>query len=502
MPAVAQRTLQKTSQSRVFTIRNRAGPANAPVYQTLARAQALSWPQGDVTPIRIPDPEKYESFVIVDQIKGQQGLPTLGLQFRMSRDLSDILQLVREGCPFDVQIHVGACQNPSDFNGGWEKIIVIEGASITSYDTDELGALDADQNAVLHETVSVTGLDLYDLKTLLASEQAAAEIVQEVIDVVICDSKTCGECGIASDGCQKVFALTLSAGGSPGLPAEIIFTEDGGGTWADTNVSTLAANEDPNAMTCVGTNLVVVSEDSESLHYAPIADILDASESWAEVTTGFVATKGPLDIFSLGASFTWICAEGGYVYFSDDITAGVDTQTAGSVTTENLNAIHGFDTLNLVTVGNSNAILLTRNGGTTWALITGPAVGVNLTTVWMKSEDEWFVGAANGNLYYTRDGGDSWTTKAFPGSGAGVVRDIVFSSPTVGYLAHDTATPVGRILRTIDGGHSWYVIPEGTATMPDNDRVNAVAACTEDKNLVYGGGLAANAIDGFLVKAA
>src|SRR5574341_460154 len=307
MPAVAQRTLQKTSQSRVFTIRNRAGPANAPVYQTLARAQALSWPQGDVTPIRIPDPEKYESFVIVDQIKGQQGLPTLGLQFRMSRDLSDILQLVREGCPFDVQIHVGACQNPSDFNGGWEKIIVIEGASITSYDTDELGALDADQNAVLHETVSVTGLDLYDLTSLLASEQAAAEIVQEVIDVVIYDSKTCGECGIASDGCQKVFALTLSAGGSPGLPAEIIFTEDGGGTWADTNITTLGANEDPNAMTCVGSNLVVVSEDSESLHYAPIADILDASESWTEVTTGFVATHGPLDIFSLGASFTWIC---------------------------------------------------------------------------------------------------------------------------------------------------------------------------------------------------
>ena len=505
MPAVAQKTLQKTSQSRVFTIEGGAGPANAPVYQSLARAMAVSWPQGDVTPVRIPDPDQYESFVVVDQIKGQQGLPTLGLQFRKDRSLSDLLTLVRKGCAFDVQVHVGACKTPSDFNEGWELIQVFELASITSYDTDELGALDADQNAVVNEAAALTGLDYYELKPLAAQEQAASEVVQEVVDVSICDSKTCGECGLPTDGCQKVFALTKSHGGSPGLPAEIVFTEDGGGSFLDTNITTLPANMDPDAMACVGIHLVVVSNEDCAIHYAEIAEILDAAETWTRVTTGLVCAAGaPNDLFSLGRTFTWIVGDGGYIYFSSDITAGVDVQTAGSVTVQNLTAIHGYDTLNLVAVGASNTILLTRNGGSTWAAVTGPAAlaGITLNTVFMRSKDEWFIGSADGHLYYTRDGGATWTEKAFPGSGSGVVRDITFPTPTVGYLSHDTAAARARILRSIDGGHSWYVLPEGTLSLPLADQINAIAACREDPNLVWGGGLGDNAVDGFLVKAA
>ena len=505
MPTIAaSRKLQRTAQSRVFTIANRAGPANTPVYQALARALAPSWAQGDDTPVRIPNPDQYDSFIVIDRITGAQGLPTLSLEFRMTRDLSDVLALTRMGCPFDVQVHSGACRNPSDFNEGWldGKIIVLEAAKITNYESNELGALDSDQNAVINETIALSGLDYYEIVSVGAAEVAAAEIVQRIVDVAICDSKTCGECGIASNGCQKVFAVTLSAGGSPGLPAEVIFSEDGGQTFGDTNVTTLAANEDPSAVGCVGTNLVVTSEDSESAHYAPIADILLGVETWVEVSTGFVSGKGPRNMFSISRTFTWIVGAGGYIYFTDDITAGVEVQTAGSVTVQDLNAIHGWDIFNLVAVGASNAVLVTDNGGQTWTAVVGPAVGVALNTVWMRSPSEWFVGAADGNLYYTRDSGSTWTTKPFPGSGTGSVNDISFSGNTVGYLAHTTTAPAGRVLRTIDGGHSWYVAPEGNLNMPDNDSIVALATCDEDKNLAYGGGLAANATDGFMVKVA
>ena len=64
----------------------------------------------------------------------------------------------------------------------------------------------------------------------------------------------------------------------------------------------------------------------------------------------------------------------------------------------------------------------------------------------------------------------------------------------------DTTTPAGRILRTIDGGHSWYVTPEGNTTIPANDRVNMLAPCEADVNIVFGGGLGDGAADGFLVK--
>jgi photosystem II stability/assembly factor-like uncharacterized protein len=112
------------------------------------------------------------------------------------------------------------------------------------------------------------------------------------------------------------------------------------------------------------------------------------------------------------------------------------------------------------------------------------------------------VGTATGRLYYTRDGGLTWTEKAFPGSGAGVIRDIQFSTPSVGYMAHDTATPRGRILRTIDGGASWYVAPEGNTAFPTQQRLTSLAATADDANVIFAGGLALNGTDGIIVRGA
>lgn len=496
-------SLAKASQSRVFIIEDTAGPGRSAEYMALARASAVTWPQGDATPVRVPSQSQYGAFDVVDRIRGQQGLPQMTLEFRKTREMSAILNLIRGGCPIDIQLHIGACKNPTDFNEGWDLIMVLEDALPTSYDVSDIGALDADQDNPSQEAVPFTGLDYYEIGPIVGAEVAAAEIVQEIVDVVICDSKSCGECGLPSNGCQVIFALALSVGTSPGLAGEIIYTKDGGLTWADTNVSSLAVDEDPNRLACVGSNLVVISEDSESLHYASIVDILNGVETWAEITNGFVATKGPTAIFSLGRTMTWIAAEGGYIYFGDDVTSVVVPQTSGDVTTQDLNAIHGANELNLLAVGASNAVLVTHNGGETWASVTGPAVGVALTAAWMLSENEWLIGTEDGRLFGTRDGGTTWSAIAFPGSGAGVIRDLSFSGSTVGYMSHDTATPRGRVLRTIDGGNSWYVLPEGAvAALPLSDRFNAIAACEEDKNLVFAGGLADNAADGILVKIA
>lgn len=487
--------------SRVFVIEDTAGPGNAPEYEGLWKAGAAGWPQGDITRVKIPDANRYGSFITVGKVRGEQGNPTLNIMARYTKDLSDLLRIVRKGCDSDIQVHMGLCQNPQDFNGGWDKILVLTKALPTNYSTDDLGALSDSERAVVNEEVPFSGEDLFEIIKIGLQEQAKAQTVQEVVDITICDTISCGLCGIPSDGCQRVFALTMTAGGSPGLSAEVVYTDDGGATWNDTNITTLAANEDPSAIACVGIYVVVVSNESNSLHYAETADILNGTDIWAEAITGFVVGGEPNDIFSAGPTQTWIVGDGGYVYFTDDPTAGVDVQTAGDATVQDLNAIHGYDALNLVAVGAANAVIVTRNGGTTWASITGPAVGVILNTVWMKSEDEWFIGTAGGRLFYTQDGGVSWTEKTFSGSGAGQVRDIAFVNNTVGYMAHSTAAPAGRIFRTIDGGFSWYLLPEGTGSIPENDYVAALAVC-EDPNVVFGAGLGGNAIDGFIVKGA
>jgi photosystem II stability/assembly factor-like uncharacterized protein len=197
-----------------------------------------------------------------------------------------------------------------------------------------------------------------------------------------------------------------------------------------------------------------------------------------------------------------LVGEGGYIYFSADITSGFTVQEAGSLTILNLNAIHGYDASNLVAVGDGNIVLYSTNGGSTWAAASGggPAPGVNLNCVVMRSALEWWVGTAAGRLYYTRDQGATWTQKAFPGAGTGQVRDIQFPTKQVGYMAHEAAAGSGRILRSISGGNSWYVAPEGTGTIPANTRINQLATSINDVNVVYGAGLASNGTDGILIK--
>lgn len=489
--------------SRVFTIEDRAGPANAPEYQGQARAMGPSWAFGGRTPIREPDPGRYGAFRIIDAIKGERELPTMSLENRYQYTVSDLLALAKKGCPFDVQVHFGKCQDPRDFNNGWDKILALEAADITNWGTTELGALEQGQDAIVNETVDMSGFDLLEIKKLQVAALAAAEIVQEVLDIVICDSISCGICGITSDGCQIFFALQTATGGSPGLPSELIYSQDGGSTIGQTNIDSLGAASNPNALSCVGSYLVVVSSADNSLHYALIQDILDGTETWVENIQGIVATTGaPHDLFSAGSAHTWIVGAGGYVYFFSDITGVGVVQSAGVATAQLLNAIHGSDDQNLVAVGAANAVIYTTNGGETWASVTGPAVGVILNTVWVRGPEEWFVGTAGGKLYYTRNAGVTWVEKTFSGSGTGQVREIVFATPTVGYMAHDTAAAVGRIFRSIDGGFSWYALPEGTGSIPDNDKINAIAACGEDVNVFYAGGLGANALDGILLKGA
>lgn len=487
-----------TPYSRVFLIEDGAVNGNtAPTYEGFWKAGGLTFGQGDVTPQRIPSGNAYGQFKIVGTIPGEQDLPELGITARYTFDLSDMLRLVNIGCNHDLQVHMGQCQNPQDFNNGWSKILVLEQARISNYSTSDLGALEPSENANVNEEVTWQGQLVYEIGRLTATEIAASTVTREIIAVAVCDQAGCGGiCGDSSDGCQKVFFVTLAVGASPGLSADVIWSSDGGATTTLIHITTLAVGESPDDAKCVGDNLVVVSEDSESLHYAPIEDILDGTQVWSEVTTGFVAAHGPTALWSLGPNETWLVGDGGYVYFSSDPTSGVEVQNAGVATVQDLNDIHVLDSTHGVAVGASNAVIRTTDG-TTWGAVTGPAVGVALNAVWMKSEDTWFVLSAGGVLYRTNNAGTTWTTVGFSGSGAGVGRDIYFVNDTVGYLAHDSAAPVGRMFRTIDGGKTWYVLPED-GSMPDNDRINSVVGCSV--NTVFGGGLGPAGTDGYAVK--
>src|SRR3990172_6400604 len=372
---------------------------------------------------------------------------------------------------------------------------------ITQWADENAGAIDSSERNPTNETAELSARELYEVVPLSVAEIVAATVTGEILDVVVCDGVECGDCGEPSSGCSKVFATMAGVGATPGIVPAVVVSDDGGLTGFRRNITTLMSNETPAAAACVAGNLVIVSPQG-GLHYTDLEDLLNQAETWVEASTGLVmSVGGPNAIFSTDASHTWVVGEGGYVYFSANPTNGVSVQSAGTVTAQGLNAIHGASAKHLIAVGDSNVVLLTSNGGDAWELVTGPSVGVNLTACWMFSPSTWLVGDAAGDLFYTLDAGDTWTAISLPVA-ATVINDIQFVDEAVGYLAVDITGTVGVVLRTITGGNTWYTLPESSsaAALPDNDSVNALAVCKSDPNIVFGGGLGADAADGFLFK--
>jgi len=152
-------------------------------------------------------------------------------------------------------------------------------------------------------------------------------------------------------------------------------------------------------------------------------------------------------------------------------------------------------------VGASGTVVRTEDQ-TTWSTVTAPGAKT-LQCVWCKNKRHWWVGASDGTVYYTLDGGDTWTEFTnFPVTLTNV-EDIAFGTDSVGYLGGYTSNlalaPEGVMLRTYNGGYSWVSMPEGIGTFPASDEVTAIAACVYDPNFVVGVGMADDAADGFYV---
>jgi hypothetical protein len=443
-------TIAKTANTRVFLIEGGARPDHTPSYKSCLRMMAVSQGYGDIERIECPDPYKYGGFIEKAQIKGATERPTTSLEGRYPQDmLSDLMKLARKGCAFDVQLHTGSCTDPSSFNE-FDKALILESAYLTNYSTEDLGALASGDNAVINESSDISATDAYEVVPLSVSNKTPTLVVNEILDAILCDNVSCGDCETESSGCNKIYAVTTYSSGSPATLADFVYTLDGGATWFVHDIEGLTSQA-PTAVECLG-------------------------------------------------EYAFIVGDNGYIYGTSDATAGVSVLDAGALTVEDLTCVHGLSSEFSVAGGENGEIVYTVDG-TIWAEAPTSPVGIGITinTIWAKSTTEWWIGTSNGHLYFTLNSGTTWTEKSFSGSGSGSVESIVFPTKSVSFMSHTTAAGKGRILRSIDGGNSWKLVPEKTGTMPANDKINAIAYCSSDANFFAGVGLADDGADGFIV---
>jgi len=485
----------KSAYTRVFLIDGRARPDHVPDFQSCLKAGALEWGQGDVESIECPDPEQYGDFVEEGEIQSGQERPTLPLSGRYAANLASVLlELTRRRCNYDVQIHMGECTDPR-LSNTFTKAIIFEKGRSTNYGTDDIGALGSDENAKVDETVDVSGREFYEVLPLSYAEKAKDVVVNPLEDVVICSTPSCGDCEDEDPGCDKIFAISASTGGSPGTAPDVVWSSNKGANWYADDVNVLGPASTGDGIACLNEYVVVVSHSDDSISYKPKATILAGTAgNWTEVTTGIVAAGSPTDIWSVG-NYAFVVGDGGYVYGTADPAAGLTVLDAGVATTQNLVKVHAISDEFAVAVGDSGAVVYTEDG-ITWAAASSSPSANNLTAVWVKNRDEWFVSTAT-QLYYTLDRGVSWTAKNLPVTPTDI-DDIAMSTDSVMYVSIVYGGR-GRIYRSYDGGYSFVNTPEGVATIPASDAYTAIAACKHDANFVVGAGLADDGVDGILI---
>ena len=510
MPNVSANEIVTQRHKRNFIQFGGASPANAVKYAgqdaQYMKIEGVSAPEeGGVDPIFVPDPQQSGRFRLVGRKITPPDLANATVVM-LEKKGAIPRQLQRIGCAFNLYELTGDCKDLSDFVGGWtDYVLIYSGGLVTDKDLGDRSAWDSDDQ--IEDSLTITLSDVYPVGALSFGENAATIITLETIDLVYGSKEQCGSCGPADDGTNRIYAITKSSGATPGTAPRLIYTVDGGANWVQSSVTGMGDIEDPSAIEIVGKYLIVMTRTAGGpttggYYYSEINTDTGVPGTWTKVTTGFVATFQPYDLYVLSPREIFFCADGGYIYKSTDITSGVTVISAGSSTPTALFRIHGVNET-IVCVGGSGVNVKSTNRGVTWATTTTYPVVATLSAVTVINGSLFWAASASGKVYFTLNGGETWTEKTFSGSGAGQVRDIVFVNGEVGYFSHDTATPTGRIFATWNGGSDWTNSSPRILNVLTANRFNRIAVPNVHPSIaannVAVAGLAGNGSDGILM---
>lgn len=278
------------------------------------------------------------------------------------------------------------------------------------------------------------------------------------------------------------------------MVAQVYFTEDRGVSWSPVN-GPFAAQEDVISAVCFavskGTNRWLTARGAEIAPENPaeVGYSDDSGVAWTNVDVEalgmrFAADSGAL--FAMDRRHIWFVSTDGYIFFSNDGGATWTTQTAGTITSEDLHEVHFADVENGMAVGAAGIVLKTNDGGVTWSAVTAITGTPIVNTVQMIDSNTAVVGAADGSIYMTFNGGTTWTEKyALAG---GDVTSLHAVNQFVIWGAVNTAAPVGAVIRTRNGGYTWEAV-----TTPTNTGLNSVHGLDANKAWAVGD-------DGIVVK--
>lgn len=465
--------------------------------------------QGKIEPVWMPDPRRIGGYRLAAR---KLSAPDLAEATLILTEKHGALprQLLDIKCPFNIYETVGSCKDLSDYLSGWTDYVMVYSGALVDGNKDLGNRTSFDSDDLIEDSLPLKFGDAFPITALSFGDNAQTIITLEVIDTVYGSIEQCGACQPQDDGTKRIYAVTKSSGSTPGTAPRLIYSVDGGVNWTQSTITGIGDIEDPTFIDVVGKYLIVGTRTAggattSGYYYSEINYNTGAPGTWTKVTAGFAAGWQIYDCYVLSPREIFFSADGGAVYKSTDITAGVEyALPPGTVTNTALIRIHGEDET-IVAVGGSGTVVMSYNRGRNWGTSPTAPVVATLSALFVVEDNLWWVGTTSGTLWYTLNAGNSWTQKRFSGDSAGYVRDIVFVTTEVGYFSHDTATPTGRIFSTWNGGRDWTNGAPRINNIPTAYRFNRLNVPGIDNtglaaNTLIAAGLSGGGADGILLQ--
>jgi hypothetical protein len=488
---------------RAFFQPGGAGPDNRKLYagQDMAyvRISGVENPQADgIDGYFMPEPTRVGDYRAVATMIKPPSLPKANL---ILNDKHNAIprQYIGNNCIFNLYEVVGNCRDLSDFNAGWtDGVLIYPSGRIT---TKNYGDRTNKEDKEIETTLGVVfGRKIYPVGSLVFGSPAATLTATPITDIVFAGGTQCADCGVDNDGTKWLYAV--ATGGAAAKPL-VWYSSDGGKTVTSAAIAAAANAEAIAAIGVMGTRLVAVSKvggtTTSAIYWADLNILTGAPGTFTKVTTGFVAAGQVNDMLILSSSEAWFVADGGYIYSTNDVTGGVTVNNAGGTVSSNLLRIDGNADV-LVACGATGGIIKSNNRGGSWASLTTAPSGNSLQALSVISAFTFFVGDGSGGFFYTKNAGETWTTRTLEAFTA--VNDILFVTPEVGYLAGIITGPTAHVWFTIDGGNTWTRTGSRIAgNYPTHNQASRLAAPTGADvglaaNVLAIGGLSAVSADG------
>lgn len=452
-----------SSEGNVFI---QTAPDAAYEFLTCTDVGDIATPKGGRTTFYKPDVRRSGKFVASGSVEGQPGQITTTLTKPLSSVKNYLIELK---CPPNIRIN-WVCRGERNSVTNYQVAAILFDAGLTGGGIQK--PVVAGDPAAANTRVTTSGeigatsmtliYPLTGTRQTLTSTTAAYAIAFRPEE---CASK-CGDrvefvddgwIGLESDAYTVGYLLHSTDGGSSwAAPAGMVDVFGDAGDVRDILI----------VETYDGYRVIVCRGSADGANHAEVSYSDDAGVTWVNVDVGAVDGAYLMALTRDLSGYVWTCGSGGYIYRSDNQGQTWTAMESGVETVQVLNDIQFYTDLIGYCVGGNNAFLRTLDG-TTWDAVTGPSVGSALTTVAINASGHVYVGSETGAIYRSVDKGANWTTVVDLGTGH--VEKIRFD-PDMGYIGfaiYNSATPVGTLYRSEDGGVSWRA-----QTTPTNAGLN------------------------------